>query len=78
MGILLPFSNGEYYREYLVNTTFFISEFTRRGFRLVTLKSFDKYEDDFAARNPEKSLQLSADDKKYLWLYGEMVFMREE
>jgi hypothetical protein len=76
VGVLLPFSNGEYYPEYLVNVATFRKIFGDRGFELVEAKSLDGYLRDFEIRSPRLYKQLTPDDKKYVGLYGEIVFRR--
>ena len=43
IDIMLPFSNTEYYEEYLVNIDYLVSEFERFGFKTVLNNSFDYY-----------------------------------
>jgi hypothetical protein len=77
VGVLLPFSNGALYDEYLVNFAEMQRLFLSRGFVLSVLKPFDKSFAEFAARSPGVDRALTADDRKWLSLYGELVFTRK-
>lgn len=76
IGVLLPFSDGEYYEEYLTNTRVFADEFSAQGFTLVESGSVAESLSDFELRNGRVASQLTAGDKQYLSLYGELVFRR--
>ncbi len=76
IGVLLPFSNGKYYEEYLVNVRALETEFHARGFKTVIITPMSKYFDTFQAHNPNVASELTADDRKYVSLYGEIVFRR--
>jgi len=71
ISVLLPFSNGELYDEYLVNTDFVTKMFADRGFHLVSKHTLDTFETN-------ASRKLTPDDKLYISLYGEMVFEKGE
>jgi hypothetical protein len=77
IGVLLPFSNGEYYEEFLVNVDSLVEEFAARGFAATATPSFDAFFDDFRTRNPTMSKMLTPADFEFLGLYGEIVFRRE-
>jgi len=76
IGVKLPFSAGEYYVENLVNTAALTAEFKTAGFMLKSKRSFIDYLDEFKMRNERDFKLLSDDDKKYISLYGELVFKR--
>jgi hypothetical protein len=76
IGVLLPFSDGQYYEEYLVNPKALEAEFAARGFELSVAASVAESIPDFAARNSALAEALTPGDKKYLALYGELVFVR--
>ena len=78
IGVLLPFSKGEYYEEYLVNTGYLVDLFTKRGFQIETTTSFTDFIADFKARNSKMFEQLSDGDLAFLSLYGELVFRRKK
>lgn len=73
IGVMLPFRK-DYYEEYLVNTKVFIQEFINHGF---TLSSFTKLTDmipNFEVKNKALAMKLSDGDKKWISLFGELVF----
>lgn len=76
IGVLLPFSDGQYYEEYLVNTRVLTDEFVARGFRVVSLNPVQKHFEEFRMRNPPVYKMLTDNDKTYLSLYGEIILMR--
>lgn len=78
IGVLLPFSGGAYYDEFLVNVDTLAAAFAARGFALVEAPGFGTHLADFRARNPAEAQALTPDDLTYLGLYGEAVFRREE
>lgn len=77
IGVKLPFSNGEYYSENLVNTEELVKEFKSFGFSLKSKKSLLHYMNDFKARNHATAALLTEDDKKYIELYGEIVVTKK-
>lgn len=74
IGVLLPFSGGEYYEEYLFNTNDFIEKMVKRGFVLTSDTIISETIPEFKIQNPYKYNMLSQADKNYLDLYGELVF----
>ena len=78
IGVLLPFSNGKYYDEYLVNVQELVTEFSARGFKLVEAPTFDSHFNEFKTRNPSEYKLLTPEDFVYLGLYGEIIFRREK
>jgi hypothetical protein len=76
MGVLLPFSDGQYYEEYLVNYKALKEEFIVRDFKLVTETNAASLLEEFEAENPSSFAALTAYDKKYIGLYGELVLQR--
>jgi hypothetical protein len=78
IGVLLPFSDGRFYEEYLVNTKLVTKEFTDRGFRLKATTNAAALIPDFEARNRTVAELLTEGDKKYLSLYGELIFSRDK
>lgn len=78
VGVLLPFSNGEYYTEFLVNPVTFRDVFRDRGFELHEVTPFSKYLPDFRVRNAAMFRRMTQADKEYVGLYGELVFRRLE
>ncbi|GFR88948.1 hypothetical protein ElyMa_002530800 [Elysia marginata] len=78
IGVLLPFSNGEYYEEFLVNVDALVAEFTARGFSLVCASSFETYFGEYSLRHSTMYKLLTPEDFIFLSLYGEIVFRRKE
>jgi hypothetical protein len=76
IGVLLPFSAGEYYEEYLVNTAELAREFEARGFELSARAPAGDSLESFAAHNSAVAASLTAGDRRYVSLYGELVFRR--
>jgi len=71
IGVLLPFSNGQYYEEYLVNTKTIIREFKDNGFQLLENTSISSKLQEF---NLSNSARLTEQDIQWISLYGELVF----
>jgi hypothetical protein len=78
IGVLLPFSEGRYYEEFLVNTKALTAEFAARGFGLVASTSAAGSIADFEARNRAVAALLTEGDRRWLALYGELVFQRNK
>ena len=78
IGVLLPFSEGRYYEEFLVNTKAVAAEFAARGFSLVASTSAASSIPDFEARNRAVAALLTEGDRRWLALYGELVFQRDK
>ena len=77
IGIMLPFSMGEYYEEYLVNTKELIEMFKLKGFSCNVHETMNKSLPRFQSRNGSVYSILTEDDKFYLSLYGELVFTKK-
>ena len=77
IGVLLPFSAGGYYEEYLVNEETLISEFSKINFDLVVKDSFDIKFKGFEANDRTKYDKLIDIDFEFLKLFGEMVFKKK-
>jgi hypothetical protein len=76
IGVLLPFSDGGYYEEFLVNPAALGAELGARGFsRVPTAANAAAAIPEFEARNHQ--LTLTEGDRRWLSLYGELVFVRE-
>lgn len=71
IGVLLPFSNGEYYEEFLVNEKTLAAAMKRMRFERVQDGSFLDYRTDFGRAN-----ELTEGDLAFLGLYGFAVFRR--
>jgi mRNA capping enzyme len=71
IDVLLPFTKGEYYTENLVNTQRLTEEFKKFNFTLHECNSIGKYIDEYMGR---KDIKFNEDDRKYLSLYGVLVY----
>lgn len=76
IGVLLPFSSGEYYEENLVNVDTLSAEFKLRGFTLKAVIPFNEHFEAFKRDNPRVYTMLTDEDFKYLSLYGEIIFVK--
>lgn len=75
IGILLPFSNGNYYEECLVNTDYLIKTFKLYGLELIEKTNISiNIINDFKKSNNNIGSKLNNDDITYLSLYGKLVF----
>jgi len=77
IGVLLPFSAGEYYEEFLTNEAALTAEFAARGFELTVNANIVDSLPDFEARNQSITSRLTDGDRKWLSLYGEVVYKRK-
>jgi hypothetical protein len=77
IGVLLPFSDGRYYEEFLVNSEALSAEFVTSGFSLVAATNVAASIPDFEARNRALADHLTAGDRRWLSLFGELVFQRD-
>lgn len=78
IGVVLPFSNGEYYEEYIVNIDHLTKELKKYGFSLLSKNSVSDIISDFTLKNPSVASSLTKDDLLYLSLYGELVFQKNK
>lgn len=78
IGVLLPFSRGEYYEEYLVNTEYLTSVLATYKFTRTSKKQADSILKEFKLKNPAVYNMLTPDDITYLSLYGELIFERNK
>jgi hypothetical protein len=66
---ILPFSNGEYYEEYLVNSDYLDTAFNKHNMKPELNCSFSNLLDKFKNAKPDIHNTLSTGDKKMLSLY---------
>ena len=76
IGVLLPFSKGEYYEEYLVNTQELINAFELHGFKCGPVIAVKNSIPQFKHERPNIYNQLTNDDKWYLDLFGELIITK--
>lgn len=74
IGVMLPFSAGQYYREYLVNYDYIQKVFEKEGLKLVRQDSFGSLLRAYRKQNSKGFNSLSEGDKEYVSLYGYMIF----
>lgn len=67
IDVLLPFSNDQYYTEYLVNIDYLSREYAKYGLTLETNMSFGDYQAKYKPRGDNKIMD--ADDLLYTSLY---------
>jgi len=77
IDVLLPFSNGNYYREYLVNYQFIQKMFEENGFVLVKTDGFGSLIRTYKQQNTRGYKELTQGDKDYVALYGYMIFEKK-
>ena len=76
IGVLLPFSVGDYYTESLVNTDYIIALYAEYGFDLVEKVPFSKYFRIYETHSQSRFRQLTSDDLEFLSLYGEIILKK--
>lgn len=74
--VLLPFSKGELYEEYLVNTESVEQIFSEYKMKLIDKKNMDKYFDAFSIHQKTVFDRLTDCDKQHISMYGILVFKR--
>jgi len=77
IGVLLPFSMGEYYDEYLVNSKAIIEEFKKRGFVCESIETLDKILPKFNSKDHKTFSLLTENDIKYLSLYCKIILKKK-
>jgi len=70
--LILPFSRGEYYEEYIVNLNWLKNTFEDNGFGKETIGSFKNFLTEWESKNDN----LSEDDKTFVSLYSYAVFRK--
>ena len=76
INLILPFSAGKHYSEYLVNFKYLIEEFEKNGFETKKTGSITDYLDIFLAET-KINKQLTEDDLKFIGLYSYVVFTKK-
>ena len=69
IGVVHPFSRGEYYDEPLVDIDNVVDQFTAENFKIMQKGSFADWHDKFKKFDSRWFDQLSADDKRYGTMY---------
>ena len=76
IDVLLPFSGGTYYTEYLVNFKYLANEFNLNGFVTKRTGSFSDYMPLFKRDAPTVYKKITADDSEYVSMYGYGIFQK--
>ena len=77
ISVLLPFSGGNYYTEFLVNYDHLQSVFEANGFQLVKTDGFGSLLRSYKKENPKGYHALSSVDKEWVSLYGYLIFEKQ-
>lgn len=77
IDVLLPFSGGSYYREYLVNMKFIESIANEFGLKMIINDSFSSMLKYFKKNNAKVYDQMDQADKEYVGLYSFAVFEKQ-
>ena len=78
IGVLLPFSDGKYYPEYLLNIDALSRALAARGFGAPTRTPVSDSIGDFMAQHRALGEELSAADREWLALYATLTYTREK
>jgi len=76
IGVLLPFSMGEYYDEYLFNFESISKEFKKKKFVVKEINSLSDYFSIFETKDKRTFELLTEADKTYLSLYCRVIYER--
>jgi SAM-dependent methyltransferase len=74
IDVLLPFSNGTYYPENLINISNFKQECKKKRITMLASNSFQSYLDKFKTEKPQFYKQMDSSDVKYVSLYNYYIF----
>lgn len=78
IGVLLPFSDGRYYPEYLLNVDALSRALAARGFGAPVRTPVSDSIGDFTAQHKPLAEELSAADREWLALYATLTYTREK
>ena len=76
IDVLLPFSNGQYYTEYLIDVALLKQELEKKKITLVNENSFGTCLDEFKHTKPHFYKSLTDIDKEFVSLYHFYVFQK--
>lgn len=77
IGVLLPFSDGQYYEEYLVNVEALSQQLALRGFGPPKREPVSETAAVFAAHNRQLAAELTAADREWLGLFATLLYRRK-
>lgn len=78
IGVILPFTNKEYYEEYLVNLSFLQSMLEKLGFQKEISASFGTLLHKFKKANPNVYDKLTEQDKDFVSLYSYNIYIKNK
>ncbi|NBV25677.1 MAG: hypothetical protein EBS05_27715, partial [Proteobacteria bacterium] len=73
----LPFSDGQYYEEYLVNVEALSQQLALRGFGPPKREPVSETAAVFAAHNRQLAAELTAADREWLGLFATLLYRRK-
>jgi hypothetical protein len=79
IDVILPFSNCEYYSEYLVNNDIIEKKFSVHNIKLESSNGFNNFFNEYELlknKNRNNNLELSDDDKQYASLYDYYIYTK--
>ena len=77
IDVLLPFTNGEYYTENLINTNMLNSQLEKKKINLIAADSFDIYLKRFQVEKSHFYDRLDDLEKEYISLYHFYVYHKQ-
>ena len=78
IDVLLPFSNGTYYTEYLMNLDYILNIFDKNNLLPEVSLPFNNLLDEFKTKNNKIYNQLSESDKEYIGLYQFNIIKKKQ
>ena len=76
IGVLLPFTDGEYYTENLININTLNAQLAKKKIKLIANQSFETYLDKFSINKTNFYKQLTDIDKEYISLYHFYIYKK--
>ncbi len=76
IGVLLPFTDGEYYTENLININVLNAQLEKKKIKLIADESFETYLDKFSINKTNFYKQLTDIDKEYISLYHFHIYKK--
>jgi SAM-dependent methyltransferase len=76
IDVLLPFTDGNYYTENLINLDELNTQFLKKKIQSIETDCFDKYLSKFNKDKSHFYKQITNDDKEYIYLYHYYVYQK--
>jgi hypothetical protein len=76
IGVLLPFSDGQYYEEYLVNVDALSRQLALRGFGAPVRTAVADAIPEFSAANRPLAAELTAADREWLGMFATLLYRK--